>query len=914
MNELINFLEKFNILKQTKEQFLINELLNKACSIKKAILKSNTISLECETNSDLANIRKELLDDIKQFQNSIIESVLSIEDDSENANYATIKDFNSAKEELAELTTQEKDLNIYDNDNNSGFLILEEIPELKKHKETLNIVKESCEKNKYTVLMIGEYQSGKTTMLEAICEGRHINAIGTGSATSAVPVYVSYSEEDSFDIEWKSKERLKQLFTHLIEEFDDFIYQEFDLDNEETRNTWLLKFEDLRNSNSCPRNIKQIAICSLLLKYYKTNELDEFVNNITNSHIPSITKFPNNFENRWKEFGSDNFNIEESLFIFVEQVNYYCPSTVLKYLNCTFIDCPGLFNNSYDTEITNRILANVNAIIYILPYNKAFGENVSDSLHEIKNNYKDIHRKLFIVQNISHKLDNNFLGNNCVLIKNMFGEKEYITYDAHLAYIGQTLYSYNHNLLSEADICHFCKPVVKINPITKHETKIEFKDFEEAFKYHIKGYLDIIESSEFPPKTEVIINTSNFNNLITELQEFINENEAYSIIVGEGVDKLSSELTSLRTTLYTSYIEPYFAGKEKTELLWQNRLNKAEVFQTAVSNIKDKILFGNDNNREKLSTRLTEEVYKKLFTKGFYYEIFDTISDTIYDNRTKITTYMGIRGFDKQAYKNFITPLINDNIFKLINSRIIYWHNILQNGQDQDFVNFFTPRMKELEVTLKDEWRELFNDNDNKNFQLHNYISLYSHIEDYYKEVNNNIGQSYGRFGSTFSQIAVPASILAEIGVIVGSIATIVSTVVAIAMAVGLINPLGWIALLAGGVATATLIAIKGKEWVRKEFKNLFIGELIETFDKENIYSKFYNMIEIQITAILEKCNEKISLNIEKMKMERDIATSLSEEDCENNCIQAVDITNTINQQLKKYKEFKEKHVIYGKA
>ncbi|MBE6303347.1 MAG: hypothetical protein E7089_05370 [Bacteroidales bacterium] len=914
MNDLINFREKFDVLKATKEQSSMYELFKKSCDIKNAILKNSTITLECATNSELSNIRKNILNDIKQFQKSIKDYVLSVEDDSENVNYATITDFKSAKKELAELITQEEDLNIYDNDNNSGFLNLKEIPGLKKHEETLNIVKESCEKSKYTVLMIGEYQSGKTTTLEAICEGRHINAIGTGNATSAVPMYVSYSEKENFNIEWKSKERLKQIFTYLIEVFDDFKYQEFDLDNEETRKTWLSKIEELRNSNSCPPDIKQIAICSLLLKYYKTKELDEFVNNITNSHIPSITKFPDEINQRWKNFGSDNFKIEESLFIFVEQVNYYCPSTILKDLNCTFIDCPGLFNNSYDTEITNKILANVNAIMYLLPYEKGFGKNVNDSIYKIKNHYKDVHRKLFIAQNLSLIKDNLFIEDNCDKIRNMFGEKkEVVLYDAHLAYLGQTLYSYNHNLLSSEDVSHFCKPV-EIKKI-KEKTEIEFKDFDEAFKYHIKSYLDIIESSEFPPKAEAIINASNFNELITKLQEFINENEAYSIIVGEGVDKLSSELTSLRTTLYTSHIEPYFAGKEKIESLWENRLSKAETFQTTVSNIKEKILFGNNNNRGELSKRLTEEVYKKLFTNDFYNDLFGTISDTIYNNRTKITAYMGIRGFDKQAFKNFITPLINKEIFELINGRIKYWHNILKTGQDQDFANIFTPRMKELEVTLKDEWRELFYDYDNKNFQLHNYISLHPYIEDYYKDMNNNIiGQSYGHFGSTVSQIAIPATIVAEIGVIVGSIAAMVSTAVAVLFAVGFLNPIGWGAILVGGPAIALSIATRGKEWVRKEFKKLFKSELSEVFYRENIYSKFTGIIETQINVILKKCNETISLNIEKMKMERDIATSLSEEDSEKNCIEAVDAISTINQQLRKYKDFKEKHVIYEEA
>lgn len=56
----------------------------------------------------------------------------------------------------------------------------------------------------YKVLLMGGYQSGKTTLVDAII-GKHIGAIGDGNTTSAVPIAISYGNSVSVSLQWKDK-------------------------------------------------------------------------------------------------------------------------------------------------------------------------------------------------------------------------------------------------------------------------------------------------------------------------------------------------------------------------------------------------------------------------------------------------------------------------------------------------------------------------------------------------------------------------------------------------------------------------------------------------------------------------------------------------------------------------------------
>lgn len=906
MEELNIQQEKFNLLLENQNEFTLYEQLTLANCLKNKVISNEAITSASQIDLAVAEQKKALLENIDMFINSTIQEVIACRIEPTYDNRVVIPDFSAAKKKLEEIISEEANKTIFSAEKD----IFVDIPDISKYIQSLSTIKENCQKNRYTVLLMGEFQSGKTTTLDALCDGRHIGAIGDGTATSAVPVSVSYAEKEDVNPVWKTNEELKLLFSSLPQCIEEFDYNEFNINDIEERQTWLTKIDKFRNNKDCPQDVKILALCSLVLKFYDTNELKGNIDSkIQITDVASITRFPKNLETRWKRFGSSAFTLEESLFIFVEQIDCFLPAETLKKLNCTIIDCPGLFNNTYDTSVTEMMMAKVHAIVYLLPYHKVFGEDIGKSLYTIQKNYPDVHRKLFIAQNISSKGNNTFVESNIATIKCMFGDDKQVTiYDAHLAYLS-SVYYYKKQLLI-ADIQHFCRDVIehKYDLITKLTIKktIKFQNFDEAWNYHFKGYMTANEWGDIP-SPEYLKKASGIENFISDLRTFIENNEAYSVILSNGVYKLQSEMIRIKSDLYTRYVEPKILGRDNIASLWEERLTKSKLFDQFLATAVKETYFQSNTTKQSLLTRLTNDVYDKLFTHDFYLAIYDDIADTLYDNKGKIIT-TGV--FNKKKFQSHITPIINQKIYSIVENKMEYWYRLLCTGQDKSFANLFSSEMKLLDVYLQKEWNNNFLTD--KEFMLHQYISIHSVINEYIDNpLTLSITDRYGTFKSSTKIInqAGMAVLKETIMAIVSSAVMSICNYIAWALfsaASGL-----WILLLVGGAAVAVITMGKSRQWIRKKFKESLFNDLDKLFKEKNIKEQFKNIIHTEVNRILNLCMKKLSLDITKMENERDIAIYTPIEQVEDRCFHAVHIINSINEQLVEYENFKKQYVKY---
>ena len=896
-NIIRDFEEQFEILQICGEHFSLLERLTKASDIRDLVLRNGEITVACDSDETMAYRRTSLLGEIKNYQDSIINlvSLHNIGADFDSKNVA-VKDFDKARVELSNLVKDE--LSLYKGDEMPE--IIREMPQYKSYLDTLNQVSDSCENKKYIVLMIGEYQSGKTTTLNALCDGYHIGAIGNGTATSAVPISVTYSDKYDMRVQWRTKEQLQEVFVLLNRVFDDFIYAEFNLDNADHRSKWLSRIEEIRTSNDCPVDVKGIAICSLILKYYFTDELIvKKDSTIPVSEIHSTTRFPDNFESKWVTQGVNSFSIDESTFAFIDFVECWCPSETLKELNCTLIDSPGLFYNQYDTAVTENLMRDAHAILYLLPHTRTAGEDKIESLNTIKNNYKDFHRKLYIVQNVSvvQYRDAVYMA-NASIVERLFGEKQRIVkYDAYLAYLARINKSYRNGKLSEDDKKDFVKPVTERTIHGGRE--VDFHgDFEVAFNYHYNRFYSIpLNNCE---------HESGINDMIMDLKRFIELNEAYSIIMSNGINKLDQELNVLQSDIRSEYIRPYLLGKENIETFWNNIILNAESLSDVVNNEVENVLFQKDDSGLSMRNKLVKSIYEKLFTADFYDKLCIAICDVIYDNKILITTAMGFGGFDREAYINSITPIISNVVRHHITTKITYWKGIMESGHDQDFATIFSPKMEVLIEKLKSKWNETFSGD----IEFDSYIRLRTNIKDYVKCSNQNVGIANIRYGSGYSQVVIPATLLAEIVAVAAGVASGIGTAIALAVALNL-NPMGWILFLVGGAALTALILGKGKEWIRNKFIEYMKPDLYKMYKKCNIYDKLEKIISKEVDCILEFCKSSIIVDVDKMRKIREKAISTPEIESERKCFIATEAMGIFNNQREKYRQFKDNNITY---
>lgn len=904
--QMINAEDRFQLLKENVGNLDIREQLTLASVIRDNIINDESIIRECETNQGLSDSRKKLLEEINEFQKLKVKYVVSQEVDVNNASSARINNFDEAKADLIDLIVDEHNQNLVQETESLKLYENIKVGDTRIcdiHTNTLASTEEQCRNGRYRVLLMGEFQSGKTTTSNAICDGRNIGAIGDGTATSAVPVSVSYAEKDSVIIRWKSKELITQIFSHVTYYYDDLCLSEFDVEDAQARKEWMTRLEELRSSDKCSNieedELKFLALCSIVLKYYKSSNLSNIKKNLaSSSNVAKITKFPNNLVSRWKTHGADIFTIEESIFFFIEQVECYCPSETLKKLNCTIVDCPGLFSSAYDTEITEREMVNANAILYLLPYHKGIGQEVCESLYKIKDNYGDVHRKLFIVNNLSWLKDNAFFDSNSLKIKDMF-YKEVIPFDAMLAYFGQIKLSCEEKRLPKQDEEQFTnKPIVKTRPGTMMKTEITFNSFEDAWSARIKNYVLALEWYDEIPKPEAIVDESGLSNLIHKLKSFIDDNKAYSVILGEGVYKLASELSQIRGKLNTQYIEPYSKGREDCIESWINRLTQAEKFSESAKMIIKECFYEQRNESKSLKYRISQDTYDKLFTKEFYDKMARAICGAIYDNKKILINK------NKKELEKLLKPIIEKVIVEKIEGILSYWVSIIRSGDDKTFDDLFTPKIEVLETKLEQEWGAIFSINEN--IKMSNYLSLPKTISDIYAESHSSINNLSIKSPINSTKVLM-GSLIAEIAVTVTSAVTVIVGYLVLIMS----TPVGWAALGLGAMVAGVIILFGGSEAVRNKAVKKMLPKVAPELEK--VYDTFKDMIAQKVAQILQQYEERLYLDNIKVQMqsEMDIIISSPEEEAEKKCFDAVYGVSEIDKQLTKYNQFKEKYVTY---
>lgn len=904
------------VLESNKELFPISERLKMAAIIRDAALDDSQLANACDSDIEMAEKRRNILDRAKSLIDATIKDILNDNPNFPNNENLLIENYSESRKELSDIVIEELSSPTW-NDDHSDFMSA--LPEWNSHKETLHTIEEHCTQNRYTVLLMGEYQTGKTTTLDALCEGRHIGKIGAGSATSAVPVSVSYCEKEYINVGRKSDEDLKRILSCLTEHLDGFKVN-FDLKDYNSRAHWLKELEKFKISEDCPKDVRPLAICSFILKYYDTPELDEVINDIKLvSDASKYTYFPDKLNERWSKDGVSAFDVHESAFVFISHLDCYINSPTLKRLGCTLIDCPGLFNNKYDTEVTTQILCKVHAILYILPYEKVIGEDVCESLYKIQRNFRDVHRKLFIANNLSSKKDNLFLEDNIAEIKRLFGEDKQVTcYDAHLAYLGMFKQSLDAGLLETDDITHFCRPVTRLT-IARTKQTITFANFEEAWKYHTKGY-DIENDSD------TFINASEINQLIDDLRSFIEANEAYTVIFSDGINKMHEGLTKVRNVLHSKFIEPYTLSSDERNNLWEERMKKASEFELKATGCKktesgfekeasgiiNKHIFGKRSNIDALSDRLSNDIYGKLFTESIYDELSKRIASTIFENKYQV--FKLLRKEDE--LKKLISPLIEEDIAHIVESRLNYWNSMMANGSDASFKDIFEPEMDILEGSLLKEWYQIFSEDKSFLNRMNDFLSIPRNSAEF--AINYKDKQSAN---VSIKAKDIMPELLAEVAVIASGIAMAVASYICFLISsviagggVVAASPAGVLIAMLGLGAGAGLILAKGPDAIKNEFVKKMSKKIRSELNKQGIASKFKKMITAEINRRLKSFEEKLHIDFEKLDNERDLSTSRSNEAIEHTCFTSAQIIANINSQLKLYKGFKEKYVEHDKA
>lgn len=912
--------EKLELLKSNIEHLPVCEVLLLAANIRDEILSNNVLNEACNDDIALANTRKAILAELHFLISSIIDRETLDECDDFRPS-GRVENFDVAKSAMVEMIEDEQQKELFLEQEEDK--LLDGITECQNHTATICRVADNCKNGKFLALVLGDFQSGKSTTIDAFCDGRHISAIGDGTATSAVLVSVSYAEKESLRINWRKSEQFKPIFERIQRVMPDYAWHSFDLDKSTERKKLAnaIELQRCRNDRGTlePGDVKFLMLCDFILAYYGTEKLQAKKKDLLSiSSVSEITRFPKDGETKWENEGVKGFTIDDAIFVFIDHVACSIPSETLKRLNCTIIDSPGLFNSAYDTMVTESAMVAAHAIIYVLPYQKGIGENVCKSLYAIRDKYHDFYSKLFIINNLDSRTECAFAESNRQFVKTTFGaDKDVYFYDAKVSYLSQLRQRYDEGKATEIDYAHLMH--AKVRTPFGPAKELKFQTFDEAWSFHIKTYKGIYDTDD-KSSAKDYLEKAGFSNIVAALKTFVEKNEAYAVLMSNGLIPMRKELVAIKRELRTRYVEPYTKSHKELTNLWNERIAKAKEFQKFVTDTVQTELF-HTNNGLTVCDRISNAEYDKIFTSDFYSEIAEEIAGLLYDNKSTFIASQAMRairddvsiqifpprlkfknnGRFQEVFGDLVSPLIKNKLMEIITYRLKNALEIIESEQDKTIDNLFSPVAKYIEKTLEQEWNTIFNGN--RDFNMRNYLTVPCSLKGCIIEKKTETSGT-----DLISDLGIGATLVGGVVVQITAVVTGIAAMIAGYIGMILCDPTftALIACVLLGVGGA-IVSFIAPTHVRDRFVE-FLTERVEPKIKADASDSFKELINGQIKIILERYAKGRVVDLQKMMNQRDIALAPNPYQ-EEHCFRAIEILQKVQKQIAVYDTYQGTYI-----
>ena len=292
---------------------------------------------------------------------------------------------------------------------------------------------EKLKRNSFEIVLVGEFQGGKSTTFDTICDGREISPRGSGIKTSACKISAQAIPADRPEwakLHWKSDEELmltmldivKQNLIESPEEYEVFSQKDddgkeiipslsdpsvFALAEKAIAAEWNA-YEENRSGYTKDNTgrLDLLQISTLILRFFNRVELASMrkKDSIEIEDLKSLVVFPERWDIRWESGGAGTaWEFSEIRFVFLGAVDCYIHCENLERLGCVITDCPGLFAGPWDTAVARSAMMRADAILYLLNGEKSVTEPELRVLSEIAKTQQS--HKVFFAKNAKRAHD-----------------------------------------------------------------------------------------------------------------------------------------------------------------------------------------------------------------------------------------------------------------------------------------------------------------------------------------------------------------------------------------------------------------------------------------------------------------------------------------------------------------------------
>lgn len=534
-----------------------------------------------------------------------------------------------------------------------------EIPE--KEATELAAIRKKCLENQFEIVLVAEFQGGKSTTFNALCDGRDLSPRGLGGGgikTSAAIISaqnISDGETKNGMDEWaeitfKSKYEIQLGMYNILhgiieddqnfkdsvikagvkeEQFEDVcgspekFSRILDLDDpihrKAVHNTLAAWWDNWNQDKGClsDEELDQLHIATLIERFYGTKEYKKLITrNIEDLYnFQSLIAFPSDWDSRWSNGQNAAFKLAEVAFIFIKQVLLHIKSKNLSSIGCRITDCPGLFANDFDTKVAKEAIERSDAVWYLIGGDKQIGNQCFEILKWLKDkhdtktiasvNLKGEHTQQ--MQVVFPAIQNQLKS------RGFSFSTKLAPYNARLAFLaaqGERLAL--HQEISETDL-----HAMRIDSRTNDTATAPGKMWSKMIRrIGIITGLSSLENIDVASEESVatVRKESYIDNIMSFLNQYIITNKAHEILISSGSQKAANALQRFEAQLKTA--EDSALNSQK---VWNEKVAKAseelDGFKREATEIINKSMLCHDITL--LKKQLSSDFFKQVFDKDF---------------------------------------------------------------------------------------------------------------------------------------------------------------------------------------------------------------------------------------------------------------------------------------------------------
>ena len=716
---------------------------------------------------------------------------------------------------------------IYEEKRNSLMTLLEGIiktcPKLDEEtKDELNAAVDKLKRNSFEIVLVGEFQGGKSTTFNTICGGRTISPMGIGIKTSATKISamsIPENKEEYVDVFWKTDRELLQTMMNFIEysfvEHPERRSKFYDSENNlvatlKTPEIFAIAREcidrewEIYESNRKAYDPKEegkldlLQISTLILNFYNNQQLNTYreKTRVTVSELQTMVTFPVDWLMRWAQSRDAVFSLEETQFVFLSSAFCHIHSKNLERLGCIITDCPGLFAGPWDTEVANEAMRKADAILYLLGGVKAIQEADLKALSAIVQSNQE--HKLFFAINARKAKKH---------VEGAFRPADHASIKSRGIDLDEDDIMVFHSLLAfEAKSF----PYLEDKTGWKKETRrnlahyLDLDPFEEADAEKINGLVT---------NPDELADVSDFTSLVNRIETSIVAKKSEAILVKGGTDKASNALENLSGALQArengamttrtdreAEVKAAWAKLKKFQeevKVLIGGLDKPVLAESLADNFVEEVFI---RNTAAIANSITDRI-KVLFTHS------TTLCQIIFDVAKKRiqSLYSDNCDIEKGKIHSILESSIKDSIYSITTNAIGGWCTNLIQGNNLVFNSTYQNELNNIQERIRERW--------DSQYQGGNSL-LKGLVIDFSWNPSLDGEQVTSRIGDSEVKISVQAQIIKALSMRVAAMVTAIIGGAILVLAVGFLFDA--IFMIVAGVALV-LLGKKYNQWLEEK-------------------------------------------------------------------------------------------------